>query len=239
MAATLGIEFDQKVASDLMRAVKRDAKYTGGTLGKSLGWAGVNICKSLGALTPQGKQKLRKVITNPDERWKRDNRMARFGVMRLFQDKPAKFLPIKGTGEFGAKIRFKSKTTGEMLTRTPDGKVHRLAVALGTGPDQVPGIMQSKKRIIGKRGMAKRSWKLLQMRMGRGGYIVYEGVPDLGDVTLKSMKTDPTITIRNRISYMMKIIKGGSAALNSAMASAEKGMVYQIENNIRKKMKTT
>ncbi len=239
MAATIGIEFDQQAASALMKAVHRDAKHTGGTLGKSLGWAGKNICSSLGALTPKGKQKLRKVITNPDERWKRDNRMARFGVMRLLQDKPAKFLPIKGTGEYGAKIRFKSKTTGEMLTRTPDGKVHRLAIELGKGPDKVPGIMQSKKRIIGKRGMAKRSWKLLQMRMGHGGYIVYEGVPNIGDVTLRNMTTDPTITIKNRISYMMKIIKGGSGALNSAMVRAEKGMVYQIENNIRKIMRTT
>jgi hypothetical protein len=223
----------------VMAAVRRDVKHTGNTLGKSLSWGGRKVCESLGARTPKGKQALRKVVENPDERWKTDNRRARFGVNVLRQDKPPVWVPIGRTGEFG-KIRFKSKTTGEMLVRDrATGEVRRQTFELGKGPDQVPGVMQSPKRKIGRRGFAKKSWKLLQVRMGRGGYIIVDGVPNIGDVHLKNMTTDPTITITNRVVYMLKIIQGGNMALSSAMDAAAKGMMHQIDTGIRKGLKTT
>jgi hypothetical protein len=99
--------------------------------------------------------------------------------------------------------------------------------------------MQSPKRKIGRRGFAKKSWSLLQVRMGRGGYIIVDGVPNIGDVHLKNMTTDPTITITNRVVYMLKIIQGGNMALSSAMDAAAKGMMHQIDTGIRKGLKTT
>jgi len=236
MPVEMSAEFDKAGANALMAAIHRDAARAGGTLRNSLAWGGRKVAESLGAQTPKGRQTLRKVIENPDPRWKTDTRRAQFGVMKLRQDKPPAFLPIYRTGEHG-KIRFKSKTTGEMLVRDREtGEVRRQSFELGKGPDQIPGIMQSPKRKIGRRGFAKKSWRFLTMRMNRGGPIIVEGIPNMGEVVWTGGTADPTIRITNRVSYIEKILTG---SIGSAMAAAAAGMMHQIENNIRKTLKTT
>jgi len=145
MSTTASIEIDTKATNRFLDVVRKHAA-DGKTLGHSLVWGGRKVMQSLSAATPQSK-KLRKVIENPNPRWKTDGRMARFGVMAYSQKKKPnpRFLPIRGTGEFG-KIRFKSKTTGEMLVRDRNtGEVRRQTFELGKGADQIPGVMQSKK----------------------------------------------------------------------------------------------
>jgi hypothetical protein len=231
------IEIDKRQADAVMAAIRRNSRETGRGLKSSLAWGGRKIMQSLGARTPIGKA-TRKVIENPDKRWKTDNRRARFGVMAYSQTKQPnpRFVPIRGTGEYG-KIRFKSKTTGEILTRdATTGQVSRLSVELGKGPNQIPGVMQSPKRKIGRRKFGKKSWRLLSQRIGRGGAVIIDGIPRMGDVTWTGGTADPTVTINNRVTYLHKILQGGASAIGNAMEAAAQGMMHQMDNNIRKTM---
>jgi len=240
MPATASIEIDDKAARKFLDAVHRQSKENHKTLGNALAWGGRYIMESLGARTPRAKQSLRPVVENPNPKWKTDGRMARFGVMAYSQTKQPnpRFLPIAGTGEFG-KIRFKSKTTGEMLVRDSiTGQVRRQSFELGKGPDQYPGVMQHKKRIIGRRGFAKKSWRYLQMRMGRGGFIVVDGIPDMGSVHWTNISTDPTVHITNKVSYIHNILEGGESAISNAMDSAANRMEKIISDNLFKNMGT-
>ncbi len=237
MPVDASIEIDKRQADAVMAAIRRNSRETGRGLKSSLAWGGRKIMVSLGARTPIAKQN-RKVIENPDKRWKSDNRRARFGVMAYSQTKQPnpRFVPIYRTGEFG-KIRFVSKTTGEFLTRDKQtGKVYRTQVDLGKGPDQIPGVMQSPKRKIGRRKFGKKSWRMLTQRIGRGGSVVIDGIPRMGDVTWTGGAADPTVTINNRVTYLHKILRGGTAAVGNAMEAAAQGMMHQMDKNIRTKM---
>jgi hypothetical protein len=238
MPVTTSMTIDTKAAERFLSAVKNHAKENHKTLGHSLAWGGRKIMQSLGARTPKGKQSKRKVVENPNPKWKQDARMARFGVMVHSQTKQPnpRFVPIAGTGEFG-KIRFRSKKTGEMLVWDKSlGTVRKQEFELGKNPDQIPGLMEHRKRNIARRGFAKKSWRYLQMRMGRGGYIVVDGIPRMGDVTWTNIKTDPTITINNRVTYIHKILQGGESAITNAMNAAASGMEAQIAGDLFKKV---
>jgi hypothetical protein len=235
MPAQASIEMDRREVKALFAAMARSSKETGRSMRSSLAWGGMKLTSSLGAQTIRGK-KLRKVIKNPDPRSKRDKRRANFGVMKLFQDRGDKFIPIYKTGEFG-NIRFENKKTATWFTIDSSGRVKR-ELTTGTDPFQHAGIMQSPKRKIGRRGFAAKSWKFLQQRMTTGGGIFIDGKPNMGEVIWSGGKEDPTVTINNRVSYMPKALKGGVSAINNAMAAATKGMVFQLDNKIRKKMET-
>jgi hypothetical protein len=232
------MEINTAAAERFLSAVRSHVKDNHKTLGHSLAWGGRLIMESLGARTPKAKQSKRKIIENPNSRWKQDARMARFGVMAYSQTKKPnpRFVPIAGTGEFG-KIRFRSKKTGEMLVWDKTlGTVRKQEFELGKGPDQIPGLMEHKKRNIERMGFAKKSWRYLRMRMGRGGFIVVDGIPRMGDVTWTNISTDPTITINNRVTYIHKILQGGESAISNAMDAAAAGMERQIAGDLFKKV---
>ena len=227
-------ELDRAAVNDFFTALERNSKETGRSMRSSLAWGGRKFAQSLGADTPRGKKK-RRVIRNPNPKAKTDRRMADYGVMAHYQTRPPKFVPIYRTGEFG-KIRFENKKTATWFTvdRTT-GRVERL-LPTGTGEFDIPGIMQSKKRDIRRRGFAKKSWQFLQQRMGRGGSIFIEGVANVGRVTWLTTPNNIRITIVNKVKYMTKILKGGEMAVNDALTRATDGMVHQLDNKIRKKM---
>ncbi len=233
MPAAASIEMDRAAVARLFAAINRNSKETGRSARSSLAWGGTKLASSLGAQTVRSKR-LRPVIENPDKRYKKDRRRARFGVMAQRQDRAEKFVPIYKTGEFG-NIRFENKKTATWFTIDESGRVRR-DLSAGKGPGQIPGIMQSPKRKIGRRGFAANSWKFLRMRMNRGGGIFIEGIPNMGEVIWSGNKYDPTVTINNRVSYMAHALKGGTAAVSNAMNAAAKGMMHQLDQKIRKKM---
>jgi hypothetical protein len=232
MAEAFSIESDQRQANLLMAQIRRNSKETGASMRSSLAWGGRKVSESLRSATPKGKR-LRPVVENPEAG--QDARLAKYGVMVYRQQgnpNPA-FVPIRG-GSDAEKIRFVSKTTGQVLVRDRvTGKVSQFAY---DDQKQALDVMRSKKRKIGRRGFAAKSWTFLNMRMRRGGEIRIDGVPDMGGVSWTGSKDDPQVTITNKVSYMTTILKGGGAVIGSAMEAAAKGMAYQIDNKIRKKM---
>jgi hypothetical protein len=240
MPVELSATMDQVGAREIINAIRRDAKYTGGTLGKSLSWGGRKICESMGRITPAMKRgTLREIVHNPDERWKRDARRAPYGVMKLFQDKPPKFIPIYRTGEYGS-VRYFGLDNGTWLVRkNKTSWEHRPASEYSSNMNiamKSPNVKTNPKRKIARAGFAKKSWRYLQMRTARGGYIIVDGIPRMGEVVVSGGSADPTLRITNRVSYVSKILTG---SIDSAMAAAARGMIGQIERGIRKRMKTT
>jgi hypothetical protein len=233
MPAAASIELDRAAVKNIFDAIKRNSKDTGRSMKSSLAWGGIKLSQSLGAQTVRSKR-LRPVIENPNEAYKRDKRRARFGVMAHRQRGPAKFVPIYKTGEFG-NIRFENKKTATWFTIDASGRVKK-DLDTGKSPDQINGIMQSPKRVIGRRGFAAKSWKFLKMRISRGGKIYIDGKADMGEVIWSGGEFDPAVTINNRVSYMQHALKGGVSAVSNAMNAAAKGMMYQLDKNIRKKM---
>jgi len=127
-------------------------------------WTGIKICQSLSASTRVAPE-LRKIVRNPDERHKTDRRFAPFGVF-MYGKQGKYFKPIYRTGEFG-RVRFVDKKTFEIkYLNKLTGTVHRVDTY-----DQVPGlsIKTDKRRVIGRRGLAKKSWQMVQKRVKHGG----------------------------------------------------------------------
>ena len=238
MPVEMQMSLDQASASAFFAAVRRDVSENNRTMGTALGWGGRKICESLGAQTPKMKKGLlRPVVQNPNERWKRDARMAPFGVMKLRQDKPPLFVPIYRTGEYG-KVKYFGLDGAKVLVRTSQTtwKMKPVEYYASTMNIAMTGtsVNKSRKRIIPRGGLAKSSWRYLQMKMGRGGFIAVHGIPNLGEVSWTGISTsNPTLKITNRVSYMSKILKGGTSSLSIAMAAAARGMMGQMDRNIR------
>jgi hypothetical protein len=173
-------------------------------------------------------------VRNPDQRWKTDHRRAPYGVMRYNRDGEQYFKPIYRTGEFG-KVRFFDKKSMSWFRHStakqgqwehiPSGQVE------GMGPDvAVPGIMTDKRRKIGRRGLAKRSWQLTSRKTTSGGNVHLMDVPAAATIRWSHMKTNPTLTIQNHLRYAGLAFKTkGAHAITSAGERAAGAMRNRIE----------
>lgn len=221
---------DVRALADLMQRARTELHKT---MKQSVGWAGYYITRSLSASTKVAP-KLRKVVRNPDERWKTDRRRAPYGVMRFAKDGSQYFRPIFRTGEYG-KIRFydkKSMSWFEHFRGDPHWE------RLPSGPDDAgniaPGIMTDKRRNIGRRGLAKKSWQFTSRSM-RGGVSasrpvgVYD-VPVTASVRWYGGNDDPTLLIENYLRYINKAFKtSGDQEVRSVTARAADAMRNRIE----------
>jgi hypothetical protein len=217
----------------LMAAMERGRRELGKTLRGSIAWAGAKVAKSLSAGTRQSP-KLRKVIRNPHPDARRDGRRAKFGVEKYDRNGVKYFAPIGRTGEFG-KIRFVAKRTGEYLSRDRvTGKVAR--VRFETSADTVPGIMQSRKRVIGRSGLAKKSWKLARSRMNTGGTGRVMDVEAPVRVSWRGRDDYAVLRIENDLRYATKALRGGEAGVGLAIEAAARGMMGLIDRRIKEKL---
>jgi hypothetical protein len=218
---------------DLMQRARTELHKT---MRQSVGMAGYYITRSLSASTKVAP-KLRKVVRNPDDRWKTDRRRAPYGVMRFAKDGSQYFKPIFKTGEYG-KIRFYDKKSMSWFEHFKgDSHWERLP----SGPDDAgniaPGIMTDKRRKIGRRGLAKKSWQFMSRTM-RGGVSasrplgVYD-VPVTARVRWYGGNEDPTLLIENYLRYINKAFKSdGPQNLTDAAQRACNAMRVAIEKNL-------
>jgi hypothetical protein len=232
MAITTDIQLNQADVTKWQQAVLRNSRELNKSMKSSLAWGMSKICESLGAQTPVAK-KLRPVVENPDARYKADKRRARFGVMKYRPTSEQYFVPIYRTGEFGT-IRFQNKKTATwFVTDRTTGRTTR-DLETGTGSDQIPGIMQSKKRIIGRRKFAKESWRFLKIKTLAGGSINIFSIPDMGSIKWTDGQT--AIHLKNKVRYMTKILLGGESAVSFAIAKAANAMTAIINKRVAEKM---
>ena len=229
--APVSIEFKKVDVSRLFAQMQRAQKELGKDLKQSVKWGGILLMQSLAAQTKVSK-KLRPIVKNPDKRYKTDARRAPFGVMRWDKHGKKVFRPVYRTGEFG-RVRFLDKKTFEVkYINTLTGTVHR-----ASRYDQTPdlSIKTDKRRKIGRRGFAKKTWKWATKSMA-GGTANIMRVMGIADIRWSGGTDNPTVTIINRINYMDKALKGGLMAVNTAMENAARKMANRIDDRVAKKM---
>ena len=229
--APVSIEFPKRDVRALFAQMQRARKELGKDLKQSVKWGGILLMQSLAAQTKVSK-KLRPIVKNPDKRYKTDARRAPFGVMRWDKHGKKVFRPVYRTGEFG-RVRFLDKKTFEVkYINTLTGTVHR-----ASRYDQTPdlSIKTDKRRKIGRRGFAKKTWKWATKSMA-GGTANIMRVMGIADIRWSGGTDNPTVTIINRINYMDKALKGGLMAVNTAMGNAARKMANRIDDRVAKKM---
>jgi len=229
--APVSIEIKKADVSRLFAQMQRAQKHLGKDLKESVKWGGILLMQSLAAQTKVSK-KLRPIVKNPDKRYKTDARRAPFGVMRWDKHGKKVFRPIYRTGEFG-RVRFLDKKTFEVkYINTLTGTVHR-----ASRYDQTPdlSIKTDKRRKIGRRGFAKKTWQWATRSMG-GGTANLMRVMGIADIRWSGGTSNPTVTIINRINYMDKALKGGLMAVNRSIENAARKMANRIDDRIAKKL---
>jgi hypothetical protein len=121
------------------------------------------------------------------------------------------------------------------------GKTYRIDLATGSGgaaAAQVPGLMQHKKRVIGRSGLAKKAWQYAAANIGRTSSAVILGVSNAVSVAWSGVKESPRITITNGLGYAMKAFRtSGEKEVNTAILRAADGMARQIKDKVFAKAK--
>ena len=234
--APVSIVFPKADVSRLFAQMQRAQRELGKDVKESVKWGGILLMQSLAASTKVSK-KTRPIVKNPDKRYKTDARRAPFGVFRYDKHGKKVFRPIFRTGEFG-KLRFFDKRTAGWYDRSGGpGQWRRLpSGADPANPESVvPGIKTDKRRNIGRRGFAKKTWQWATRSMA-GGMANIMRVPNIADIRWSGGTSNPTVTITNRINYMDKALKGGLMAINSAMEKAARRMANRIDDRVAKKL---
>ena len=235
MALESNIQFPEAKVAALFDQIDRASRELGKGIMDSLKWGGTLLCKSLGAQTKVAP-KLRPVVRNPNPRWKTDRRVAPFGVYRWDKSGAKVFKPIYRTGEYGS-IRFFDKKSFSWYNRFHgENKWQKIP----SGPDIAnpeiiaPGIMSDKRRVIGRRGLAKQTWSWAAAAIHRGGVGSVLGVPNVASVTLMTSDQYPAIAIRNNLRYAEAAMMAG--AVEAAITNAGNKMAHLIDQKLQKKM---
>jgi len=230
-AIDIQAEINKQDFSKIVGQMERARKELNMTLKQSVQMARYYIASSLAGST-RVAPKMREVVENPDPRAKTDGRVAKFGVMKFDRNGKQYFSPIYKTGEFG-KYVFQDKKTMTWLVRDKaTGAVTKATQSTGTGQFDVAGIMQDKRRIIGRRGLAKKAWSWGQSRNGSGSIMGVEAI----DVNWTGGEENPTVTLHNKLRYAGDAFKmDGEQAVDSVMQRAFRRMEVVIGQKIDKK----
>jgi len=235
MSVAINIEYPARDIARVQSQIERASRELGKSLKDSVAWAGYFVASSLGAST-KTSPKLRPVVKNPDKRAGKDGRVAPFGVMKYDRNGNEYFKPIYRTGEFG-KIRFRDKRTAEWLVRdSVTGEVRKETWETGTSEFEIPGIMQDKRRTIGRRGLCKKAWAWIT-KHGKGGVGGVMDVPSAASVQWGGDSNNPAMTLTNQLRYAGYAFKqSGDQAVGSALNRAFYRMRNRIDAAIVKKM---
>jgi len=231
MSDAVSVDYPRVKVDKLFAQMQRAQKELGKGLKDSVKWSGILLMQSLAARTKVSK-KLRPIVRNPNKRYKTDARRAPFGVFRYDKTGKKYFKPIYRTGEYG-RVRFLDKKTYEVkYINTLTGTVHRAEKY-----DQTPelSIKTDKRRKIGRSGLAKKTWQWATRNMG-GGMANIMRVPGIANIRWSGGTNNPTVKISNRIRYMVDALKGGYAAVNTAMENAARKMANRIDDRLAKKL---
>jgi len=232
---TLG-RWDKQIGVPLGDALAVSMDVTGRTGEEACQHAIILMAQSAAARTRVAK-KLRKVVKNPDDRWKTDGRRAPFGVMRYSKGKRV-FRPIFRTGEYG-KQRFFDKRSMAFFTHTGPNKNTWTKMASGADIANpsivVPGIMTDKRRKIGRRGLAKSSWLWGLSRLKARGRLLQKEIPGVTNVARYTAQNLNGYVLTNRLRYITAngvMAPGWEAAV--AIAATNKIMA-QARNKLEAK----
>jgi hypothetical protein len=148
------------------------------------------------------------------------------------------FKPIFRSGEYG-KYRF--YYPGQMSWYDRSGGSGNWQT-INTGPDVanpeliLPGLAESKKRLIPRRGLAKKAWQAASSRVKYGGTGHGMGISNIAKVDLNKSEVDPSVKLENLLKYAGAALKLSDASLNIAMENATNKLLYRIKQERAKQL---
>ena len=225
--------------SNLEKAMLKAQSVMGKSASDALRWGAWTLANSLSGST-KASAKLRPVIRNPDKSAKTDARKALYGV-NMYGRKGKHFVPIRGTGEFG-KIRYIDKKTMQVMTRDrATGEVRRENFSTSDPGAEGIGIMNHKKRKIGRRGLAKLAWVRGMGAIGRanGAFQVGPGVVGLANRAMTVSKrftgVDQFVQFNNQLRYAgLAFRTKGRRIVSETAERAADGMMHKIDKAAEK-----
>lgn len=232
MSNDVSIAFDAADVRAFQNAMERNMDVLRKTPKQAATFGAAMLVKSLGA-SMKVSPKLRPIVADPDKRYKKDGRFARYGVFKWRPNGQRYFSPIGRTGEYG-KIRYRDKKTLQIMERDRvTGEVTRTVLTndeLEIFGLQHLAMINHPKRRIGRSGLAKASWQWMLRQIGVGaGSIAQLEKP--GIVTTEKFEAPDNYTLRmtNRLRYIYKATRGGTMALSTAMSRAAANMMGKMD----------
>jgi hypothetical protein len=231
----INIDVPQSDIDSMSSTFARYAAYYKGNIPKAVEKTMVQIIKALSGST-KVSSKLRPIVRNPDPRHKVDARMAMLGVYKYSNKKsPRKyFSPIKGTGEFGAAIRYVGKDKVLMRVRGAWEVFSRAEMESMNYGSRT--IQNHKKRIIGRSGLAKSSWSWMLGKLGASAAALQSEIG--GTTTVTRINTDGAFNYfgilgENKLKYIRNALHGRQD-ISTAIRRAELMMMYDMKEITRK-----
>ena len=247
----------QEIEIPLAAALSASTEMLGKTGYKACEQAIVYMAKSAGALTKVAPEK-RPIVSNPlfkgqgGKARKGDMRNARFGVYKYDPKTGEKyFSPIYRGGQFGAAVKYISKSEVLVKVGSKSNKVIRRAnralkffgskkrfgsvgvwqkFPAGTGEFEVKGIKDHPKRLIRRRGLAKKSWM-----WGLKGFNV-GAIPKVTDVKPILSAIQCGLILTDRIKYLSKITPANLVEEVSNRATSS--IMFQVAKKIEQDFST-
>lgn len=233
MPLAASIEFPRADVDALFRQIDRAQKEVGMKLLPSLQRAGVYVGRSLKAATKESK-KLRPLVQNPDPSFKTDHRKAPWGVNKYRNGKPY-FAPIYRTGEYG-QVRFFDKRSSSWFDRSGGpGKWRRIPETDAIGNKAKYHIKDDPRRIIGRKGLAKKAWGWAMASMYKGGIAQIFDVPNVAGIQIHRDRDNPGVTITNNLKYATDAFRS-PGAVEGAIGNAARKLEYNLTQQIAKRM---
>lgn len=231
MPAEVTVEVPEKDIAELSRVMALRAKLLKEDAEKTVSYTAWFIGKAAGAATKVAP-KLRPIVKNPNKQAKTDRRFAPYGVTRYRRDGSTYFQPIYRTGEFGRvrfidkeslQVRYRSKFSGKIISEYETA--------------QAPGlsIKSDKRRVIGRRGLARDSWRWIIGDLGHApGQTWNQKKAAYYGVTKALQQSEPTITLTNKLNYADQAFKiKGRATVDNIMRRAANAMRKDLERRAK------
>ena len=235
-AMAFDIAWPEKDVRSLFAQIERAQKQLKMDERKALQMAGYFVARSLSAST-KVSAKTRPIVKNPHKDAGTDKRRAPYGVMKWKNGKQV-FQPIYKTGEFGG-LRFFDKKTVAWHDRS-GGSGQWKKIASGADPANpeiiVPGIKSDKRRKIGRRGFAKKSWQWASKHIRNSGSGRIMDIPDMVEIDWSKSKGETVLKITNNVRYIEAAMKGGREAVDTAMNRAANGLRDSIDRQLKKRL---
>jgi hypothetical protein len=200
MAVELTATIDTAQADALFKQIDRNRAVLGKGMRESVQWGGSLLARSLAARTSVS-EKRREVVDMPIQRLTRAGEADR------------------RYARFGVK-----KWIAGVQVIKPINRGGRGVPPYAT----ISEARKDRRTIIGRRGLAKKSWAIMANRMVTGGTDSIMGVRDASSVNWSGGYVNPSVRMTNRLRYMEKALQGGFSAVQSAMNAAANKMEHEI-----------
>jgi hypothetical protein len=224
----INIELPERDRAEVGAMVRRFVAFYRGDMGRAVEKTMVRIISALREKT-KVSAKIRKIVRNPDPRAKTDARRAPFGVMKYSNKRTPReyFSPIRGTGEYGAAIRYMGRN--KVLMRVRGGWEVFTRAELESMNMSSRTIQNHPKRIIGRSGLAKDSWGWMLGQLGASAALKFTPNNEAVKVTRTTTDNDVSITADNKLKYIRAALKPG--AISTVMQRAKQQMMWDLASD--------